>query len=102
MQIFHRERLNGHYGVGVFILSNFISSLPFLAFMSFSTALITYNMVKFHSGFIHQLYACLDLLLSIAAVESCMMVIAAVVPNFMMGIIIGAGFIVRFIDNRAS
>nr|KAJ0200318.1 hypothetical protein LSAT_V11C600308510 [Lactuca sativa] len=85
--------LNGHYGVGVFILSNFISSLPFLAFMSFSTALITYNMVKFHSGFIHQLYACLDLLLSIAAVESCMMVIAAVVPNFMMGIIIGAGFI---------
>ncbi|CAH1452021.1 unnamed protein product [Lactuca virosa] len=93
MKIFHRERLNGHYGVGVFILSNFISSLPFLAFMSFSTALITYNMVKFHPGFIHQLYACLDLLLSIAAVESCMMVIAAVVPNFMMGIIIGAGFI---------
>lgn len=93
MKIFHRERLNGHYGVGVFILSNFLSSLPFLAFMSFSTAAITYNMVKFHPGLFHQMYACLDLLLSIAAVESSMMVIAAVVPNFMMGIIIGAGFI---------
>ncbi|KVH90385.1 ABC-2 type transporter [Cynara cardunculus var. scolymus] len=91
MKIFHRERLNGHYGVGVFILSNFLSSLPFLTVMSFSTAVITYNMVKFHRGFFREMYACLDLLLSIAAVESCMMVIASVVPNFMMGIIIGAG-----------
>lgn len=66
--------------------------------MSFSTAAITYNMVKFHPGFFRQLYACLDLLLSIAAVESSMMVIAAFVPNFMLGIIIGAGFIVRFIS----
>ncbi|KAI3706744.1 hypothetical protein L6452_24683 [Arctium lappa] len=93
MKIFHRERLNGHYGVGVFVISNFLSSLPFLTVMSFSTAAITYNMVKFHPGLFREMYACLDLLLSIAAVESCMMVIAAVVPNFMMGIIIGAGFI---------
>ncbi|KAI3822504.1 hypothetical protein L1987_10094 [Smallanthus sonchifolius] len=93
MKIFQRERLNGHYGVGVFILSNFLSSFPFLTLMSFSTAAITYNMVKFHPGFHRQMYACLDLLLSIAAVESSMMVIASFVPNFMLGIIIGAGFI---------
>ncbi|XP_076938968.1 ABC transporter G family member 12-like [Bidens hawaiensis] len=93
MKIFQRERLNGHYGVGVFILSNFLSSFPFLMIMSFSTAAITYNMVKFHHGFYRQMYACLDLLLSIAAVESSMMVIASFVPNFMLGIIIGAGFI---------
>ncbi|KAF5773237.1 putative ABC-type xenobiotic transporter [Helianthus annuus] len=93
MKIFKRERLNGHYGIAVFILSNFLSSFPFLAVMSFSTAAITYNMVKFHPGFYRQVYACLDLLLSIAAVESSMMVIASFVPNFMMGIIIGAGFI---------
>lgn len=93
MKIFDKERLNGHYGVAVFILSNFLSSLPFLILMSISTATITYNMVKFHPGFEHQTYACLDLLLSIAAVESSMMVIASIVPNFLMGIIIGAGFI---------
>ncbi|XP_071700232.1 ABC transporter G family member 12 [Rutidosis leptorrhynchoides] len=93
MKIFHKERLNGHYGVGVFILSNFLASLPFLILMSFSTATITYNMVKFHPGLSRQLYACIDLLLSIASVESSMMVIASVVPNFMMGIIIGAGYI---------
>ncbi|KAI3746400.1 hypothetical protein L6452_08832 [Arctium lappa] len=93
MKIFHRERLNGHYGVGVFILSNFISSFPFLTMMSFVTAIVTYNMVKYHSGFSRISYACLDLLFSIAVVESCMMVVASLVPNFMMGIIVGAGFI---------
>ncbi|KAK1411657.1 hypothetical protein QVD17_38214 [Tagetes erecta] len=93
MKIFHKERLNGHYGVGVFMLSNFISSIPFLTLMAFVTAMVTYNMVKFQSGFSHITYACLDLLFSIAVVESCMMVIASLVPNFMMGIITGSGFI---------
>lgn len=93
-QVFHKERLNGYYGVGVFIISNFISSFPFLVIMSFSTASITYFLVKYHPGFSHFMYAVLDLFLSIAVVESCMMVVAAVVPNFLMGVIIGAGFIV--------
>ncbi|XP_071709219.1 ABC transporter G family member 12-like [Rutidosis leptorrhynchoides] len=93
MKVFHRERLNGHYGVGVFMFSNFISSFPFLTIMSFVTAIVTYNMVKFQSGFTHITYACLDLLLSMAVIESCMMVVASLVPNFMMGIIVGSGFI---------
>ncbi|KAI3449992.1 hypothetical protein Pfo_006657 [Paulownia fortunei] len=93
MKVFYKERLNGHYGVGVFILSNFISSFPFLVVMSFSSASITYFMVKYHPGLSHFMYAALDLLISIAVVESCMMVVAAVVPNFMMGVIIGAGLI---------
>ncbi|CAK9183473.1 unnamed protein product [Ilex paraguariensis] len=93
MKIFYRERLNGHYGVGVFILSNFLSSFPFLALMSLSSATITYNMVKFRPGFSHFLYSFLDLLSCIAAIESCMMVVASLVPNFLMGLITGAGII---------
>ncbi|KAL3828210.1 hypothetical protein ACJIZ3_017012 [Penstemon smallii] len=93
MKIFHKERLNGHYGVGVFIVSNFVSSFPYLVIMSFSSASITYFMVKFHPGLDHFIYAVLDLLLSIAVVESCMMVVAALVPYFLMGVVIGAGFI---------
>ncbi|KAK4482431.1 hypothetical protein RD792_009588 [Penstemon davidsonii] len=93
MKIFHKERLNGHYGVGVFIVSNFVSSFPYLVIMSFSSASITYFMVKFHPGLDHFIYAFLDLLLSIAVVESCMMVVAALVPYFLMGVVIGAGFI---------
>lgn len=92
--MFHKERINGHYGVGVFIISNLVSSFPFLVVMSFSSASIIYFMVKFHAGFSHYIYAVLDLYLSIAVVESCMMVVAALVPNFLMGVIVGAGFIV--------
>ncbi|KAL2510824.1 ABC transporter G family member 15 [Abeliophyllum distichum] len=93
MKIFSKERLGGHYGVGLFTLSNFISSFPFLVIMSFSSASITYFMVKFHTGISHFMFATLDLLISIAVVESSMLVVAAVVPNFLMGVIVGAGFI---------
>lgn len=96
-QVFTKERLNGHYGVGVYIVSNFISSFPFLVVMSFSSVSITYFMVKYHPGFSHFMYAFVDLLLSISVVESCMMVVAAIVPNFLMGVVVGAGFIVSIL-----
>ncbi|XP_048446267.1 ABC transporter G family member 15 isoform X1 [Pyrus x bretschneideri] len=93
MKVFHKERLNGHYGVAVFILSNFLSSFPFLAVMSISTASITYYMVEFHSQFPRFVFMCLDLISAIAAVESSMMIIASLVPNYLMGVIIGAGYL---------
>nr|XP_016511792.1 PREDICTED: ABC transporter G family member 15-like isoform X3 [Nicotiana tabacum] len=93
MKIFSKERKSGHYGVGVFILSNFISSFPFLVVMSLCSAAITYNLVKFHPGFFHFLYAAIDLLSSIAVVESCMMLVACFVPNFTLGLVIGAGLL---------
>ncbi|CAN1263961.1 ABC transporter G family member 15 [Linum perenne] len=93
MKVFHEERLNRHYGVGVYILSNFLSSFPYLTLMSFSTASITYFMVKPRSCFSCFVFICLDLLSSIATVESCMMTIASLVPNYLMGIVIGAGYI---------
>ncbi|KAG6400623.1 hypothetical protein SASPL_137464 [Salvia splendens] len=93
IKVFCKERLNGHYGVGVFILSNFISSFPFLAVMSLTSVSITYTMVKYHPGFSHFMYAFIDLHLSVSVVESCMMVVASLVPNFLMGVVVGAGFI---------
>ncbi|XP_031113512.1 ABC transporter G family member 15-like [Ipomoea triloba] len=93
MKIFYKERRNEHYGVGLFILSNFISSFPFLVVMSFSSAAITYHLAKFHAGFFHFIYASLVLLSSVAVVESCMMVVASFVPNFTMGLVTGAGLI---------
>ncbi|KAI3704266.1 hypothetical protein L1987_74482 [Smallanthus sonchifolius] len=92
-KIFTRERLNGYYGVVVFILSNFLSSLPFMLMISFVTGTITWNMVKFRHGFSRYAYYCLNLFASIAVVESCMMVVASLVPNFLMGIVTGAGII---------
>lgn len=94
IQVFYKERLNGYYGVGVYILSNFLSSFPFVAVMSIATGTITYYMVKFRTEFSHYVYICLDLIGCIAVVESSMMIIASLVPNFLMGLIIGAGYIV--------
>ncbi|XP_004293165.1 PREDICTED: ABC transporter G family member 13-like isoform X2 [Fragaria vesca subsp. vesca] len=93
MKVFHRERHNGHYGVAVFTLSNFLSSFPFLALMSTASTTITYFMVEKDTHFSEYAFMCLDLLSAIAAVESAMMIIASLVPNYLMGVIIGAGYL---------
>ncbi|CAF2055269.1 unnamed protein product [Brassica napus] len=93
MKVFSRERLNGHYGVAVYTVSNFLSSLPFIILMCLGTTSITNYMVKFQPSASHFFYSCLDLISAIATVESCMMMIASMVPNFLMGVIIGAGYI---------
>lgn len=93
-QVFYKERLNGYYGVGVYVVSNFLSSCPFLALMSLATATIVYFMVKFRPEFPSYLYFALDLLSCIATVESAMMIVASLVPNFLMGVTIGAGYLV--------
>ncbi|XP_027168411.1 ABC transporter G family member 15-like [Coffea eugenioides] len=91
MKVFTKERLNGHYGVAVFVLSNFLSSFPFLAAISVITGTITFYMVKSRTEFSHYVYYCLNIFGCIAVVESCMMIVASLVPNFLMGIIAGAG-----------
>lgn len=93
--MFYSERLNGHYGVAVFILSNFLSSFPYLVAVAGSSGTITYFMVKFHTGFSHYAYYVLNLYGCIAVVESLMMIVASLVPNFLMGIITGAGIMVK-------
>lgn len=93
-QVFYREKLNGYYGVTVFILSNFLSSFPFLVAIALVTGTICYYMVKFRSGFLHYVYFCLNIFGCIAVIESLMMVVASLVPNFLMGLITGAGIIV--------
>ncbi|XP_073059182.1 ABC transporter G family member 11-like [Primulina eburnea] len=91
MKVFQRERLNGHYGVGVFVISNTLSAMPFLILITFISGTVCYFMVRLHPGFSHYLFFVLCLYASVTVVESLMMAIASVVPNFLMGIIIGAG-----------
>ncbi|KAJ0969966.1 hypothetical protein J5N97_022843 [Dioscorea zingiberensis] len=91
MKVFQRERLNGHYGVTAFVISNTFSAMPFLIMITFLSGTICYFMVRLHPGFMHYLFFVLCLYASVTVVESLMMAIASVVPNFLMGIIIGAG-----------
>ncbi|KAF9664274.1 hypothetical protein SADUNF_Sadunf17G0139000 [Salix dunnii] len=91
MKVFQRERLNGHYGVAAFVISNTISAMPFLIMITFISGTVCYFMVSLHPGFEHYVFFVLCLYASVTVVESLMMVIASIVPNFLMGIIIGAG-----------
>lgn len=98
LQVFSRERLNGHYGVAAFVIGNSLSSLPFLLLISVVSGSIVYFMVQLHPGWDHFLFFVLMLFACVACVESLMMAVASVVPNFLMGIITGAGIQVQIIS----
>uniref|UniRef100_A0ACD5UDL3 Uncharacterized protein n=2 Tax=Avena sativa TaxID=4498 RepID=A0ACD5UDL3_AVESA len=91
MKVFQRERLNGHYGVAAFVIANTLSAMPFLILICFMSGTVCYFMVRLHPGFSHYIFFVLNLYASVTVVESLMMAIASVIPNFLMGIIIGAG-----------
>ncbi|XP_048225751.1 ABC transporter G family member 15 isoform X2 [Ricinus communis] len=94
MKVSRRERSNGHYGEAVFVLSNFISSFPYLILISILSGTAIYFMVKFRSGFSHYAFFCMNLFCCVSVIESCMMVVASLVPNVLMGIGTGTGAIV--------
>ncbi|GMI92351.1 ATP-binding cassette G15 [Hibiscus trionum] len=93
LKVFNKERLNGYYGVAAYTLSNFLSSFPFLVAIALITGTITFFLVKFRSGFSHYAFFCLNIFFSITVIESLMMVVASLVPNYLMGIVTGAGII---------
>ncbi|KAL6269725.1 hypothetical protein ACE6H2_026636 [Prunus campanulata] len=91
MKVFERERLNGHYGVSSFVFANTFSSVPFLILISVIPGAITYYVAGLHKGFEHFFYFACVLFACMMLVESLMMIVASIVPNFLMGIIAGAG-----------
>ncbi|KAL5982257.1 hypothetical protein ACLOJK_016328 [Asimina triloba] len=91
MKVFDRERLNGHYGVSAFVISNTLSSTPFLVLVSVVPCSIAYFLVGLHGGASHFLHFVLLLFVCMMLVESLMMMVASFVPDFFMGIMTGAG-----------
>ncbi|KAK3411762.1 hypothetical protein EUGRSUZ_I00523, partial [Eucalyptus grandis] len=91
MKVFGRERLNGHYGVAAFVIGNTFSSIPYLLIISLIPGAIAYYLVGLEKSFEHFAYFALVLFACMLLVESLMMIVASVVPDFLMGIITGAG-----------
>ena len=83
--------MNGHYGVGAFVVGNTFSSIPYLLMVSLIPGAIAYYLVGLHKGFEHFVYFALLLFVCMMLVESLMMIVASIVPDFLMGIITGAG-----------
>nr|XP_027106236.1 ABC transporter G family member 11-like [Coffea arabica] len=91
IKVFKRERLNGHYGVAAFVVSNTVSSLPFLLLISMIPGAISYYLVGLQQGSDRFLYFIMVLIACLMLVETLVMIVATIVPNFLMGLITGAG-----------
>ncbi|KAI7727978.1 hypothetical protein M8C21_002823 [Ambrosia artemisiifolia] len=91
IKVFEFERLNGHYGVGSFVISHAISSTPYLLVISFIPGVIAYLLAGLQREYGQFIYFALVLFASMLLVECLMMIVATIVPNLLMGIITGAG-----------
>ncbi|KAK7400335.1 hypothetical protein VNO78_11541 [Psophocarpus tetragonolobus] len=91
MKVFERERLNGHYSVTAFVIGNTFSSIPYLLLVSLIPGAIAYFLPGLQKDFEHFAYFICSLFACLMLVESLMMIVASIVPNFLMGIITGAG-----------
>ncbi|KAM6592638.1 hypothetical protein CsatA_000341 [Cannabis sativa] len=94
IKVYNGEMLKNHYGASVVMISNFVSSFPFLLVTAISTGTIIYEMVKLHPGFSHYSYFVLNLFCCLSVIETLMMLVAFMVPNVLMGIGLGTGLIV--------
>ena len=84
---FLRERTNGAYGVGAWVLANFLCSLPGLALISILSTVCVVPLAGLN-GF-GVFFAAL--LCSLIAAEGFMNLIGAVSPHYIIGIALGAG-----------
>ncbi|KAM0823360.1 hypothetical protein ACQ4PT_070914 [Festuca glaucescens] len=91
IQVFKRERMSGHYGVAEFVISNTLSATPYLALIAVIPGAMLYYLTGLTKGADHFAYFVITLCMCTLLVESIMMIIAALVPDFLMGIIVGAG-----------
>ncbi|KAE8697909.1 RNA-binding family protein isoform 1 [Hibiscus syriacus] len=87
LEVSEGERLNGHYGVTAFVVRNTLSALPFLALVALIPGAITYFPPGLHKRYEHFFFFVTVLFVSMMLAESLMMIVASLVPNFLMGII---------------
>ncbi|KAF6170338.1 hypothetical protein GIB67_043028 [Kingdonia uniflora] len=85
------SRIHNNYGVAAFVMGNTCSSTPYLLLISLIPAVIAYYLIGFHKGFEQFVYFALVLFSCMLLIESLMMVVASLVPDFLLGIITGAG-----------
>lgn len=93
MKVYIRERLNGYYSPLVFTLSNTFAALPFIFVISVVSTVCVYFIAGLSTNGGDVIYFILALFASLTVVESLMMAIAPIVPNFLMGIAAGAGIL---------
>lgn len=92
--LFVRERMNGAYRVGAYALAQTLVGIPFVLLIAVLFSGIAYFLVGLKSASFG--WFLLDLFLALTVAESMVVLISAVVPNFIVGIAVGAGLFGMF------
>lgn len=75
--------------MGAFVIGNTLSSTPFLLLISLVPGAVAYYLADVQKGIDKFAYFFLMLFVCMMLVESLMMIVASIVPDFLMGIITG-------------
>mmetsp|Transcript_15619 Transcript_15619/g.51119 ORF Transcript_15619/g.51119 Transcript_15619/m.51119 type:complete len:606 (+) Transcript_15619:65-1882(+) len=86
--VFVKERCNGTYDVPEYVAAKFVTSVPGV----FLIAIVSSVLIVFPTGLNGFPIYFLDLFVSLLVAESCMAFLGAVVPHFIIGIAVAAGF----------
>jgi ABC-type multidrug transport system ATPase subunit/ABC-type multidrug transport system permease subunit len=88
--VYIKDRDNGMYGSGAFMIANFIVGLPYLFLVALCTSAFTYWMVNFRPAGDAFMMWTLWMYLNLLAAESLVVFIASLVPNFVGALALGA------------
>lgn len=92
-KIFTREKMNGWYGTSTFVIANTLASLPFIFTVAISSSVLMYFLAGLRGTGTAFMEFTINLFLSLTAVESLLLPVAAVVGHFLAGIAIGSGIL---------
>ena len=84
LKVYIRERLNGYYAPSTFVAANTLASAPFILLIAAASTISVYFIAGLRPGSAG-VYFTLDLFVSLMVVESLMMAVAPLVPNFLAG-----------------
>jgi len=89
-QVFVRERMNGLYGPGAYVLANSLCTLPYLFVCALLFSVISYWSIGLHPGAGHFFRFLGILFLAVYAAESQSAVVAAIIPIFVASLAIAS------------
>ncbi|KAL8278129.1 hypothetical protein RQP46_009453 [Phenoliferia psychrophenolica] len=88
--VFIRERGNGLYTPGPYVLANTLTTVPFLFACTLAFALIAYFAIGLHGGATHFFRFLIYLFLGVFAAESQSVLVAAILPIFVAALAIAS------------
>lgn len=100
LQVFQNERLNGHYGVGAFVIGNTLSSMPFLLLITVISTALIYPIEGLNRGVTHVAYFLFTLYACLLVSEALLMAVSSIVSNFLLGLLVGSGLQVYIIHHH--